>query len=369
MSKPLITGFSLLVTLPLLHTTAAHAYDINDKLSLGGVLAMAVQCQELSNAPGFSNTCETSAPFQPEISFRPTDADEMFFKLGFTAGNGLNGNSPFNVSPWAADMEDDVKNINGRNRDYLLTAWYKHTFKFADDHQLSASFGIIDSTDYLDENAYAHNEYTQFMNPALTNGPNVFLPSYDLGAALQWDDGPWSLRAVVMDVGENDDGNNYSFYGMQAGYHINTKLGAGNYRLVIAAASNDFLDPNGTQLESRAGGLLSFDQAFGQVVGGWLRLGWQTDDAAVDYHALYSGGLDFKGSAWGRSDDNIGIGYAYLHGGNLDIDTSHVAEAYYRWQLGEVLGLTADVQYQQDDYKTGGGPSGWMFGLRAAAEF
>ena len=64
-----------------------------------------------------------------------------------------------------------------------------------------------------------------------------------------------------------------------------------------------------------------------------------------------------------------GIGYAYLNGGSLAIDKSQVAETYYRWQLGKVLGLTADVQYQQDDYKTGGGPSGWMFGLRAVAEF
>jgi hypothetical protein len=368
MSNKLVTTFTLALAWPLLNTTA-HAYDVNDKLSIGGVLATTVQCQELADAPGFSNTCETSAPFQPEFSFHPTEADEVFFKLGFAAGEGINGNSPFVIAPWAADMEGDVKNINGRNRDYLLNAWYKHTFQAADDRQLGLSFGIIDATAYLDENAYANDEYTQFMNPALTNGPNVFLPSYDLGAAVEWDAGAWSLRAVVMDVGENDDGNSFSFYGVQAGYRVNNQLGAGNYRLVIAGASDDFLDPTGTQLESRAGGLLSLDQEFGQVVGGWVRFGWQTDDAAVDYHAIYSGGLDFKGSAWGRPDDNIGIGYAYLHGGNLDIDTSHVAEAYYRWQLGEVLGLTADVQYQQDDYKTGGGPSGWMFGLRAAAEF
>lgn len=368
MSKKLLSGFACALALPWLSTTA-HAIEINDKLSLGGVLAMAVQCQALSDAPGFSNTCETSVPFQPEFSFRPTNADEVFFKLGFAAGEGINGHSPFVIAPWAADMEGDVKNINGRNRDTLLTAWYRHTFRLAGDHRLGASFGIIDATAYLDENAYANDEYTQFMNPALTNGPNVLLPSYDPGAAVEWDDGPWSLRAVVMDVGQIDNGNNFSFYGVQAGYSINNSLGVGNYRLVVAGASEDFLDPTGSQLESRAGALLSLDQAFGPAVGGWLRLGWQTDDAAVNYHAIYSGGLDFKGSAWGRPADNIGIGYAYLHGGNLAIDTSHVAEAYYRWQPGEVLGLTADVQYQQDDYKTGGGPSGWMLGLRAVAEF
>jgi len=363
------TRFNTLTLALAMLTTPALAYDINEKLSIGGVLAGAIQCQRLSDAPGFNNSCEGAVPFQPKFSIRPTEADEVFFKFGFAAGTGLNGNTPFNIAPWAADTEEDVKNINGRNRDYLLTAWYKHTFFFADDHQLGTTFGIIDATQYLDENAYANDEYTQFMNSALTNGPNVFLPSYDVGAALQWDAGPWALSAVLMNIGENDDGNNYNFYGLQAGYSVNNTLGTGHYRLVIAGASEDFLDPTGTRLENRRSLLLSFDQQFGRVVGGWLRLGWTSDDAAVDYGALYSGGLDIKGARWGRPADNIGLGYALLNGGNLNIGSSHIAEAYYRWQLGEVFGLTADVQYMQDDYKAGDGPRGWIFGLRATAEF
>jgi porin len=194
-------------------STSANAYDVNDQLSIGGMLAGSIQCQELSDAPGYSNTCESQVPFQPELSFRPTDADEVFFKLGFAAGNGLNDKSPFETSSWAAVTEDDLKNINGRNRDTLLTAWYKHTFKTGNDSSLGATFGIIDATAYLDENAYANDEYTQFMNAALTNGPNVFLPSFDIGAALEWGVGSWDLAAVLMNIGENDDGNEYDFYG------------------------------------------------------------------------------------------------------------------------------------------------------------
>jgi len=359
---------SLALAWPLLNTTA-HAYDVNDKLSLGGVLAGTIQCQNVSDAPGSSNTCEGAVPFQTELSFRPTEADEVFFKLGFAAGNGMNGKSPFVISPWAADLENDVRNINGRNRNYLLTAWYKHIFTVSDNHRLGTTFGIIDSTDYLDENAYANDEYTQFMNAALTNGPNVFLPSYDLGVALEWDTGPWSWRGVVMDIGENNDGNNFSFYGLQAGYRVNNKLGMGNYRLVIAGASRHFLNPEGIHLENRAGTLLSFDQEFGKVIGGWIRFGWQTDEAAVNYNAIYSGGIDIKGTAWGRGHDNIGLGFAYLNGGSLNIDKSQVTEAYYRWQLGEFLGLTADIQYQNYDYKVGQDPNGWTYNLRAAVEF
>ncbi len=63
--------------------------------------------------------------FQPEVSVRQSEKDEFFFKFGFAAGNGVKAISPFVLSPWAADAEDDVRDINGRNRDHLLTAWYK----------------------------------------------------------------------------------------------------------------------------------------------------------------------------------------------------------------------------------------------------
>jgi len=359
-----ITGLAMVLV-----TMGVEAFEVSGKFSFSGLLAGAFQCQEISDAPGFSNTCESAVTVQPEFSYQPTPDDEVFFKLGFSAGNGINGKSPLAIPPWAADLEDDVQNINGRNRDYLLTAWYKHSFQKTGQQQLSASFGIIDATDYLDENAYGNDVYSQFMNPTLTNGPNVFLPSYDLGIALEWDLEPWSLRAVLMEIGQNDNGNEFHFYGLQVGHLVKNRLGAGNYRLVIAGAGEDFLNPAGTQLEKRAGALLSFDQEFGAVLGGWIRFGWQTDDAAVDYNAIYSGGVDIKGTAWGREDDNIGVGYAFVNGGNQDIDKSQVAEAYYRWQLGEVFGLTADIQYQQDDNKVASGPDGLMFGIRATAEF
>ena len=362
-----ILKFAALI--PAIVATPIHAYDVNEQLSIGGVLSGSIQCQNVSDAPGYGNTCESAIPFQPEMSFRPTAADEVFFKLGFAAGNGLNNETPFNISPWAASLEDDLKNINGRNRDTLLTAWYKHTFNSSNDSSFSATFGIIDATAYIDENVYANDEYTQFMNSALTNGPNVFIPSFDIGAVLEWDKGAWSIRAVLMNIGENDDGNNYDFYGLQAGYHVDSSLGAGNYRVIITGASEDFLNPAGTQLEDRAAMLLSFDQELGDSLGAFLRFGWQTDKAAVDYDSIYSGGLDIKGSAWGRHGDNIGVGYAYLSGGNLAIQKSQIAEAYYRWQLGEVFALTADIQYQQDKYKIETGPSGWIAGLRATAEF
>ena len=109
----------------------------------------------------------------------------MSLKLGFATGNGLNEDSPFLIPAWAVDLEDDVKNINGRGRDYLLTTWYKHTFTLSPGNAIGVTVGLVDSDDYMDDNAYANDGYAQFTNCALANGPSGLLPSYDAGGVVQ----------------------------------------------------------------------------------------------------------------------------------------------------------------------------------------
>ncbi len=236
-------------------------------------------------------------------------------------------------------------------------------------HTLELSGGLIDATDYLDENAYANDEYTQFMNEVFVNGPNAFFPSYDIGGAFGWDIGPFALRAVVMNVGENDDGNNYTFFGVQLSYTMSTPLGDGAYRLIVDGTTEAFLNPAGTDKEMLGGLTLSFDQQLGEIVGVFLRLGWQRDDAAIDFEVLYSGGVNISGALWRRSRDNIGLGYAYLDGGNTGIDHAHVFEIYVRIVLNDDVAFTADLQYMDEDVVRSSGPKGWMPGFRVTAEF
>ena len=127
---------TLVSSLAMLAMSATvHAYDVTDNFSVGGVVSGAGQCQYLQDDAGNDDQCKGAIPLQPELSLRPTDNDELFMKFGFAVGNGLNSTegknrSPFTLVTWAADLEDDVEDINGRNRDYLLTGWYKHTFAF-----------------------------------------------------------------------------------------------------------------------------------------------------------------------------------------------------------------------------------------------
>jgi len=341
-----------------------------DKLSMGGVGAGAYQYQGLDKVPDFDDTGRGAFVLQPEITFTLTDRDEFFAKFGFAAGDAFNdGTSPFALAPWAADLEADVKNINGRDRDYLLTAWYKHTFEFSDNNALGLTGGLIDATDYLDENAYSNDAYTQFMNEALGNGPNGFLPSYDIGGALEWEVGNVTLKGVVMNVGENDAGRDYIYYGAQVGFTLDSELGEGNYRILVDWTSEDFSNPDGDKQEALKCALISFDQQLGEVLGAWIRFGRQNDSASVYCTDLYSGGIDINGTLWGRQEDNIGIGYAHLDGGNQDIDSNQVVEVYVRFVLNEYFALTADVQYMQDDYKIGEGPEGFITGVRGTVAF
>lgn len=344
--------------------------SVLDRLTIGGVMAGAYQYQNVSNAPDTSDTGRGGFVFQPELGIALSEYDEIVTKFQFAAGNGLNAVSPFIYTPWGTDLEDDVKDINGRNRDYLLTASYKHTFAFSDGHTLGMTGGLIDSTDYLDENAFANDEFTQFMNEVFVNAPVAFLPSYDIGGALEWEYGNFAFKGVVMNVGENDYGRSYNYFGGTVGYTLDTGLGEGNYRVTGGYTTKDFDDPDGESKKYLGSAVLSFDQQLGEILGAWVRFGWQDDDAAVAAKYLYSGGIDIGGNLWGREGDNAGVAYAYLNDGNADdIDNSQVFEAYVRFSLLEFLAVTADVQYMKDDYKAGDNPKGFIYGVRGVVEF
>lgn len=108
---------------------------------------------------------------------------------------------------------------------------------------------------------------------------------------------------------------------------------------------------------------------WGETFGAWLRFGWQDQSAAVDYQAIYSGGLSIAGTPWGRPDDTIGYGYGFLDGGNQALRFTHVAEVYYRFAINEHFAVSADAQYMADILRSEEGPRGFILGLRATAEF
>ena len=340
---------SLLTLVTLFSFVSVEAKRLAEKLSLNGVLSGALQCQQLSDETVGEDTCKAGVPLQLEFTYKLSRRDSLFTKLGFAAGDGLNEVSPFNISPWGADLHDDVIDVSGSGRNYLLpTAWYKHVFELDHGHSVDLTLGIVDASHYLDQNAFANDEYNQFMNPALSNAPNTFFPSYAPGVTTEWHRDKWTFTGVFMDVHQLTSPDKYTFYGIQARYTLETSPGTGHYR-VLLNGNRDFVDEAGASKQRNDVLIISIDQQFGDTVGVFTRMGWpQIQNEPINYRAVYTG--DILCTSAGRMLDNIEIALGYMNGGNTIIIRTRLAEAYYRMVINPKLSFTADIQYMRDQY-------------------
>lgn len=351
-----------------LAANAAHGDEGSDgDFELAALLATATQCQLVEEGADADDECSGVVLAQPELAYRPTPRDEFLVRLGFASSNALNSRTPIRFPPWAADLEDDVESVNGTSRDYLLTAHYTHSFDLGTRGSLTMTGGLIDATDFLDANRYANDEFTQFMSAGLVNGPNTFVPSYDVGGGFTYDGGRWSLNGIYMNV-DDEDGSESWFAGAEIGFHPQTSWGPGSYRLVLTRTGKDFDNPSGTQGERRQDLIVSADQQLGDHLGTFVRIEIQDDNAAINAESTWTVGLDLAGSAWGRGSDNVGIGLGYADGGNLDLRDGYGGEAYYRHVLNDVWAISGSVQYGFNDLQGPENAEVWTFGLRLVAE-
>ena len=121
-----VSSFILLACVLMIFAvpSIALSYDINEKFTVEGTLTGVYQYGDF-DAEGVDDADRGAVALDLGVNFHPSESDEFQVTLGFAAGNGLNDVNPFSLTPYAADLEDDLKDINGRNRDYLLEAWYK----------------------------------------------------------------------------------------------------------------------------------------------------------------------------------------------------------------------------------------------------
>lgn len=353
----------------LLATSPALAFEPAPGLTIEGVGAAAGQCEALTPGSEAPDECGAGALFQPTVTWQPFTGSQLSVTAGFSAGNALNDRTAFALSPWAADLADDVEDINGRRRDYLLKAWYQHTFALSKTGSLAIAGGLIDSTDFQDTNAFANDELDQFMNEAFVNSLVGVLPSYDYGAAVVGRFGRFTVNAVYMNVGPADATRPFNYVGAELGWRVTSRLGEGNLRVLLNGTDARFLDPEGEREESLFGVSTSIDQRLGEHLGMFVRAGWQRRRAEVDYGAEVTGGLSLDGDAWNREDDTIGLALGHLFAGNADVANTTVAEVFYRVEFSDALALTADLQGMHDDNREGPDVAGLVASLRGTVEF
>ncbi len=367
-----VAVFLLSVLIIFTSSMFAFAYDVNEKLTIDGTLTGVYQYGNY-DVKGLDNKDGGAVILDLGFNFHPTETDEFQITASFAGGNGLDKGNPFSLTPYADDLEDGLKNINGRNRDYLLEAWYKHTFKLDEKTSLALTGGIIDSTRYIDDNAFANCETSQFMNQIFVNHKNVNLPSYDIGGAIEFNISNFSIRSVVMNSKfEDAEGSleNYNYYALQVGYVLETPMGTGNYRIYGFTTSKRFNDWDGTNKERLQGLGISADQQLSPIIGVFARAGWQDDAAIIDHQNVYSAGVNINGKLWGREKDEIGLGYAYLTGADdSEIDKTNAFESYFKLQISKYNDISFDLQYINDSLKQESDKSGFVYGVRLNAYF
>jgi carbohydrate-selective porin OprB len=126
----------------------------------------------------------------------------------------------------------------------------------------------------------------------------------------------------------------------------------GNYRLYgwYAGYNHSKLDNDRNPIDGRKakgwGIGVSADQQVTTVIGLFGRFGWNNDDVyVVGWEA--SGGVNLKGLIPGRSEDNLGVGFAALTPGDRysENDPEYHLEVYYRIAVTENLAFSPDIQY------------------------
>lgn len=280
--------------------------------------------------------------------------------------------------------------------------------------RITISAGRFSLSDFFDDNAYAHDPRTQFLNWALMANGAWDYPAnargYNYGVVVELFRGPWAVHLSSSAVPELANGSIMEYDLMHANgesaqvdrsFKVNGRAGmlrllyarmntrAPSYRNgieALALADTALLDQfEGLSRPSRHGGRkttigFSGDLDLGGGAGVFLRAGWNDGQystwAFTEIDQTLTGGLSLKGTRWKRPDDAVGLaigangisgphrdflsrgGNGFILGdGALNYREELIVEAYYSALLTPFFQITLDYQYMQNPgYNADRGP-------------
>ncbi len=276
--------------------------------------------------------------------------------------------------------------------------------------------GKIAVGDIFDQNSYAHDARTQFINWAfMTHGAYDFASDakgYTWGAALEYIQPRWALRAGRFIEPRTSNGqplnwNIFKSYGDQVEYERGYSVGAqtGKWRALLfrnSAIMGNYVDAlaQGQSLgsapnfdttrrnQTKVGAGLAVEQTLSKNVGFFARIaandGKSEDYSFTQVDRSISTGLSFSGVSWNRSEDKLGVALgmnglsdahrAYLAAGGYDFvlgdgklpnyKPETIAETYYAWKLGRHQQISANFQWIKNPaYNADRGPV-QVYGVR-----
>jgi hypothetical protein len=281
--------------------------------------------------------------------------------------------------------------------------------------------GRLAVVDDFDQNRYANNNRTQFLNyDFLYNTAWDYAADtrgYTYGVVTALVQPRWRLTFGVYMEPNTANGANFDLIdGRELGYNLELTLKPnnagtvvrllsyfnegrmGSYDAALALGRATSSAPDLLQVEKQGGTKYGFGVNFEQPIaddgetGIFGRLGWNDGEHETwsyvesDRHA--SLGVQVSGVHWKRSDDRFGIAYGVnglssdhknylaaggigilLGDGRLNYGYEQVLETFYRIQLGPYLQVSPDFQFiQNPGYNKDRGPAE-VYGLRAHLGF
>lgn len=290
-----------------------------------------------------------------------------------------------------------------------------------DRDRIIVTLGKFAVGDVFDDNVYAHDPTTGFLNFAFNNmGAFDYAADawgYTHGAAVEWKQDWWTARGGLFQLSRDRAGpviepelfrqymavaefeGRYEIFGQPGAvkflaYGDNGNLGGMDDAVRYAQASGEF-PPRAESVRKRSvktGGGINIKQQLMPDLGFFLRASMADGRyETVDYTEVdrqVAGGLVASGALWGRGDDEIGVGAAVsgLHGararyfalggtgvyigdGAMSYAGEKNIEAYYKLGFGKNLDATFDYQLIVNPaYNLARGPIN-VFGLRLRAAF
>lgn len=288
------------------------------------------------------------------------------------------------------------------------------------DRRLVFTFGNFSALDVFDDNAYAKDPRTQFLNWSLFAPGAWDYPAdargYTWGLAAEWITPVWRARAgrfampkisnglelnarIFDSYGDVIEIERRHRIGEQDGrvsvlaFRNRARLGSFRVALANAEAAGDVPSLDTARSErSKLGAAISFDQRIAATVGVFGRYSWsdgRTETFAfTEIDRSASAGVVIEGARWGRTGDTFGLGLAkntistarkdylaaggrgfFLGDGALTYGGERIIETYYRVGLHRRASLTLDYQHiANPGYNKDRGPAN-VFGVRLHAVF
>jgi high affinity Mn2+ porin len=280
--------------------------------------------------------------------------------------------------------------------------------------------GKFSVPDVFDVNQYAHDTRVDFLNWAAIDAGSFDYAAdawgYTVGAAAEWYQGSWTLRAGVFDLSNIpnsihlDPGfhefqiviepeHRHELYGhpgkiMVTVFESRGRMGLLDQAVELAESTGTPVDIAAVrQYRSRLGADLNLEQQLYADLGLFARVGKAAGNVEpyefTDIDRSVAAGLSLKGSAWRRAQDTVGLALIddgisaareqYLNAGGSGLlvgdgklphpGPEEILESYYSAALLPCLALTFDYQrVNNPGYNRDRGPVS-IFAVRVHAQF